>query len=304
MKIAPPTSKPQQFIGLFPLLVLLAIPLLNMFSGAFNWPESGDLAAQRSFNSAVSISLFIGYFWFGFRYIHQNVASSLISLLVKKNQLGQFTVHRQRLTKVFHHQIINSLIISSMFLVVLVFLGDVSKESYSIKGISFIASFVTLILLTTLFLFQVRSNVTYLLKQVLPGTNKPSDYWASFSVITKLSLTNAIIALGLLTVLPIFWFNVVVSPLEVIAVMSLSLLMMAYTFTPLLKLKATLKQQKIRASSQSHSENSNCTNDSRPSKLGRAHSDLCTNSDKLKTIMAVVLVPLSWGLVSMVETFI
>ena len=64
MKVAPPTSKPQQFIGLFPLLVLLAIPLLNMYSGAFYWPDSGDMVAQRSFNSAVSISLFIGYFWF------------------------------------------------------------------------------------------------------------------------------------------------------------------------------------------------------------------------------------------------
>lgn len=138
MKIAPPTSKPHQFIGLFPLLVLLVIPLLNMYSGAFYWPNSGDISAQRSFNSAVSISLFIGYFWFGFRYIHQNVASSLISLLVKKNQLGQFSVHRQRLTKVFHHQIVNSLIISCMFMVVLAFLGDVSDEGYNIKSLSLI----------------------------------------------------------------------------------------------------------------------------------------------------------------------
>lgn len=304
MKIAPPTSKPHQFIGLFPLLVLLVIPLLNMYSGAFYWPNSGDISAQRSFNSAVSISLFIGYFWFGFRYIHQNVASSLISLLVKKNQLGQFSVHRQRLTKVFHHQIVNSLIISCMFMVVLAFLGDVSDEGYNIKSISYIASFVTFSLLTSLFLFQVRSNVTYLLKQVLPGTNKPSDYWASFSVITKLSLTNAIIALGLLTVLPIFWFNVVVSPLEVVAVVSLSLLIMAYTFTPLLKFKAILKQQKTVALNQGYSEQSNHNDKNRPSRIARAPSEVFKNSDKLKTIVAVVLVPVSWGLVSMVETLI
>jgi hypothetical protein len=304
MKIAPPTSKPQQFIGLFPLLVLLAIPLLNIYSGAFYWPNSGDISAQRSFNSAVSISLFIGYFWFGFRYIHQNVASSLISLLVKKNQLGQFSVHRQRLTKVFHHQIVNSLIISCMFMVVLAFLGDVSDEGYNIKSISYIASFVTFSLLTSLFLFQVRSNVTYLLKQVLPGTNKPSDYWASFSVITKLSLTNAIIALGLLTVLPIFWLNVVVSPLEVVAVVSLSLLIMAYTFTPLLKFKAILKQQKTVALNQGYSEQSNHNDKNRPSSIARAPSEVFKNNDKLKTIVAVVLVPVSWGLVSMVETLI
>jgi hypothetical protein len=304
MKIAPPTSKPQQFIGLFPLLVLLAIPLLNIYSGAFYWPNSGDISAQRSFNSAVSISLFIGYFWFGFRYIHQNVASSLISLLVKKNQLGQFSVHRQRLTKVFHHQIVNSLIISCMFMVVLAFLGDVSDEGYNIKSISYIASFVTFSLLTSLFLFQVRSNVTYLLKQVLPGTNKPSDYWASFSVITKLSLTNAIIALGLLTVLPIFWLNVVVSPLEVVAVVSLSLLIMAYTFTPLLKFKAILKQQKTVALNQGYSEQSNHNDKNRPSRIARAPSEVFKNNDKLKTIVAVVLVPVSWGLVSMVETLI
>ena len=304
MKIAPPTSKPQQFIGLFPLLVLLAIPLLNIYSGAFYWPNSGDISAQRSFNSAVSISLFIGYFWFGFRYIHQNVASSLISLLVKKNQLGQFSVHRQRLTKVFHHQIVNSLIIACMFMVVLAFLGDVSDEGYNIKSISYIASFVTFSLLTSLFLFQVRSNVTYLLKQVLPGTNKPSDYWASFSVITKLSLTNAIIALGLLTVLPIFWLNVVVSPLEVVAVVSLSLLIMAYTFTPLLKFKAILKQQKTVALNQGYSEQSYHNDKNRPSSIARAPSEVFKNNDKLKTIVAVVLVPVSWGLVSMVETLI
>jgi len=304
MKIAPPTNKPQQFIGLFPLLILLAIPLLNMYSGAFYWPNSGDISAQRSFNSAVSISLFIGYFWFGFRYIHQNVASSLISLLVKKNQLGQFSVHRQRLTKVFHHQVVNSVIISCMFMVVLAFLGDISDEGYNIKSISYIASFVTFSLLTSLFLFQVRSNVTYLLKEVLPGTNKPSDYCASFSVITKLSLTNATIALGLLTVLPIFWFNVVVSSLEVVAVVSLSLLIVAYTFTPLLKFKAILKQQKTRALNEGHSEQSNHIDKNRPSRMARAPSEAFKNSDKLKTIVAVVLIPVSWGLVSMVETLI
>ncbi|AMJ88632.1 hypothetical protein Q4524_06675 [Alteromonas stellipolaris] len=304
MKVAPPTSKPQQFIGLFPLLVLLAIPLLNMYSGAFYWPDSGDMVAQRSFNSAVSISLFIGYFWFSFRYIHQNVASSLISLLVKKNQLGQFSVHRQKLTKAFHHQIVNSLIISSMFMAVLAFLGDVSNESYNIKGISYIASFVTFSLLTSLFLFQVRSNVTYLLRQVLPGTNKSSDYWASFSVITKLSLTNALFALGLLTVLPIFWFNVVVSPLEVIAVVSMSLLIVAYTFTPLLKLKLILKQQKTRTLNQGQSVTNNHNRDDRQPKVVRAPSEVCNSSDKLKTIAALILVPVSWGLVSMVETLI
>ena len=161
-----------------------------------------------------------------------------------------------------------------MFMVVLAFLGDISDEGYNIKSISYIASFVTFSLLTSLFLFQVRSNVTYLLKEVLPGTNKPSDYWASFSVITKLSLTNATIALGLLTVL--------VSSLEVVAVVSLSLLIVAYTFTPLLKFKAILKQQKTRALNEGHSEQSNHIDKNRPSRMARAPSEAFKNSDKLK----------------------
>ena len=189
-------------------------------------------------------------------------------------------------------------------MVVLTFLGDVSNESYSIKGISYIASFVTFTLLTSLFLFQVRSNVSYLLRQVLPGTNNSSDYWASFSVITKLSLTNAFIGLGLLTVLPIFWFNVVVTPLEVMAVISMSLLVMAYTFTPLLKLKATLKQQKKRTLNQGDAASDYHANNSRPMTLCRTPSEVCKSSDKLKTIAGVVLIPVSWGVVSMVETLI
>ena len=42
----------------------------------------------------------------------------------------------------------------------------------------------------------------------------------------------------------------------------------------------------------------------RPSRMARAPSEAFKNSDKLKTIVAVVLIPVSWGLVSMVETLI
>ena len=81
-------------IALYPLLTMLFLLALHYYSGALDWPAEGDVRAQRDFNSAIGMSILTGYFWIALRVLHQNVASSLISLLVKTNQLYGYIYFR------------------------------------------------------------------------------------------------------------------------------------------------------------------------------------------------------------------
>ena len=104
-------------IGFFPLLTTLILLSVHYFTGALDWPEA-EMYAQRDFNSAIGMSLITGYFWFALRLMHQNVASTLISLLVKTNQLSRFSAHRRELAIEFRHHIFNAIIISIMISIV------------------------------------------------------------------------------------------------------------------------------------------------------------------------------------------
>lgn len=44
-------------IGFFPLLTTLILLSVHYFTGALDWPEVGNVRAQRDFNSAIGMSL-------------------------------------------------------------------------------------------------------------------------------------------------------------------------------------------------------------------------------------------------------
>ncbi|MDO6566772.1 hypothetical protein Q4561_06860 [Alteromonas sp. 1_MG-2023] len=190
-----------------------------------------------------------------------------------------------------------------MLMLIFAFIRGTTSEDYNIREISLLASFVTFCLLTSLFLFQVKSNVSYLIKNILPSIKEPIDYSASVNDITNLTQANLVIALGLLTILPVFWFNLTLSLSEILMVVGISLMVMTYTIAPVLKLKSTLKEQ-VGNSRFGVEANSNTVESSYASDSAYLSKFMCKSNEfrkALKTITAFGLIFVSWILVSMIE---
>lgn len=233
-------------IALYPLLTMLFLLALHYYSGALDWPAEGDVRAQRDFNSAIGMSILTGYFWIALRVLHQNVASSLISLLVKTNQLSRFSVHRNRLSNEFKHHLFNAAVIAILLTVIYCVLEELLTVTQELHVFILTAAAVPFWFFTWLFLFQITSNTRYIINNVLPDTNSTKDYLASLMVLIKLGLTNAIFSMGAIALIPIFWFRKDVPSIDIFILALFSGSFALYLFWPVVKLIAKVRSEKAR----------------------------------------------------------
>lgn len=224
-------------IGFLPLLATLLLLTLHYFSGALDWPAQGDVRAQRDFNSAVGMSVITGYFWFALRLMHQNVASTLISLLVKTNQLSQFSFHRSALFSRIKHQSINALILALMLTLVYVFIEGLLLNKPTLHQYFLTLNAVVFWFFFSLFLVQISSNINYLKTEVLVETDSKLDLLDSISVLIKLGYVNATAAVGALALFPIFWFKKSIPALDIFGVCVFALITIGYLSLPVFQLR-------------------------------------------------------------------
>ncbi|MBT3133806.1 hypothetical protein KL866_01475 [Alteromonas sp. ALT199] len=234
-------------IGFFPLLATLILLSVHFFTGALDWPYVGEVRAQRDFNSAIGMSLLTGYFWFALRLMHQNVASTLISLLVKTNQLSQFSSHRNELALEFKHHIFNAAIISIMITIIYCMFEGLITVKQEIHVLFLTATAVPFWLLAILFLFQISSNIKYLTSKVLPDAGSNIDRLKSVITILKLGTTNSIFAMGALAIFPVFWLKKDIPSIDVLAVTFFTGVVGFYLFWPVIKLNKMLEQEQEKA---------------------------------------------------------
>jgi len=308
-------------VGFLPLLTTLILLSVHYFTGALTWPDVGDIRAQRDFNSAVGMSVITGYFWFALRLMHQNVASTLISLLVKANQLSQFTAHRQQLSAQFKHHIFNAMIISIMVTVVYCVIEGLIATKQEVHVLFLTATAVPFWFLIFLFLFQISSNINYLTKNVLPSAVSDSDRLKSIMTILKLGTTNSIFAMGALAIFPIFWLKKDIPSIDVLVVTFFTGVVALYLFLPVFKLRGLLitEQQlalehleedinkgikqyaKNITSASSSSLESMETEKERISQITRSAFAL---KDKARVAACVLLIPISWVVLIIIEWII
>lgn len=234
-------------IGFSPLLATLILLVVHYFTGALDWPGVGEVRAQRDFNSAIGMSLLTGYFWFALRLTHQNVASTLISLLVKANQLSQFTSHRYELAVEFKHQIFNAIIISIMITILYCMFEGLIAVKQEIDVLFLTAAAVPFWFLAFLYLFQISSSIKFLSNKVLPHTGSNIDRLKSIMIILKLGTTNSIFAMGALAIFPIFWLKKDIPSVDVLVVTFFTGVVGFYLFLPVIKLKKMLEKQRKEA---------------------------------------------------------
>ena len=308
-------------IGFFPLLATLLLLLVHYFTGALEWPNAGEVRAQRDFNSAIGMSLLTGYFWFALRLMHQNVASTLISLLVKTNQLSQFSSHRNDLAVEFKHHIFNAIIISIMITIVYCMFEGLIMVKQEIHVLFLTATAVPFWFLAILFLFQISSNIKYLTSKVLPHAGSNIDHLKSILTILKLGTTNSIFAMGALTIFPIFWLKKDIPSIDVLMVTFFTGVVGFYLFWPVIKLKNMLEKEREEAIL--HLEDSIEDGIKRYAKLQESETAVSIEQlesekervlkmgahvfaprDKVRVAACLALIPFSWMLLFLIEWII
>lgn len=308
-------------IGFFPLLATLLLLLVHYFTGALEWPNAGEVRAQRDFNSAIGMSLLTGYFWFALRLMHQNVASTLISLLVKTNQLSQFSSHRNDLAVEFKHHIFNAIIISIMITIVYCMFEGLITVKQEIHVLFLTATAVPFWFLAILFLFQISSNIKYLTSKVLPHAGSNIDHLKSILTILKLGTTNSIFAMGALTIFPIFWLKKDIPSIDVLMVTFFTGVVGFYLFWPVIKLKNMFEKEREEAIL--HLEDSIEDGIKRYAKLQESETAVSIEQlesekervfkmgahvlaprDKVRVAACLALIPFSWMLLFLIEWII
>lgn len=308
-------------IGFFPLLATLLLLLVHYSTGALEWPNAGEVRAQRDFNSAIGMSLLTGYFWFALRLMHQNVASTLISLLVKTNQLSQFSSHRNDLAVEFKHHIFNAIIISIMITIVYCMFEGLITVKQEIHVLFLTATAVPFWFLAILFLFQISSNIKYLTSKVLPHAGSNIDHLKSIITILKLGTTNSIFAMGALTIFPIFWLKKDIPSIDVLMVTFFTGVVGFYLFWPVIKLKNMLEKEQEEAIL--HLEDSIEDGIKRYAKLQESETAVSIEQlesekervlkmgahvfaprDKVRVAACLALIPFSWMLLFLIEWII
>jgi len=308
-------------IGFFPLLATLILFSVHYFTGALDWPEVGNVRAQRDFNSAIAMSLITGYFWFALRLMHQNVASTLISLLVKTNQLSQFSAHRRELANEFKHHIFNAIIISIMITIVYCIFEGLITVKQEIHVLFLTATAVPFWFLAILFLFQISSNIKYLTTNVLPQTGGNIDRLKSILIILKLGTANSIFATGALAIFPIFWLKKDIPSIDVLVVTFFTGIVGFYLFWPVIKLKSMLESEQkaavlhleagieegIRRCAEKQ-ESLTATSieelESEKERILKMGAGVFAPRDKARVAACIALVPISWMLLIVVEWLI
>lgn len=245
MKLSPYSNIHQGVsIGLFPTLLVLALLAIHFFSGSLTLPLESDVRMQRDFNTAIGMSFLSGYFWFSLRFIHQNVASTLISILVKTSQLSRFNEHRTTLTSTFKLHAINCFMVAVLVTLVYVFMenllsGDVKFHQYviTINALIFWHLFF-------LFLVQVTSNIRYLKANILNQTKNYYDYLNSLSSLIRLGFVNGTISLGAVGFFPIFWFGKSIPFIDTVFVTFFAFIVSVYVFRPVQDLRRQWTREK------------------------------------------------------------
>ena len=308
-------------IGFLPLLATLILLAVHYFTGALEWPDIGEVRAQRDFNSAIAMSLLTGYFWFALRLMHQNVASTLISLLVKTNQLSQFSSHRNELAVEFKHHIFNAIIISIMITIVYCMFEGLITVKQEIHVLFLTATAVPFWLLAILFLFQISSNIKYLTNKVLPHAGTNIDHLRSIMTILKLGTTNGIFAMGALTIFPIFWLKKDIPSIDVLMVTFFTGVVGFYLFWPVIKLKNMLEKEQEEAvlhleesiedgikryAKQQESKTAVSIEqlESEKERVLRMGTRIIEPRDKVRVAACLALIPFSWLLLFLIEWLI
>ena len=292
------------FIGLYPFLLVVVLLVVHYVSGALALDSDGSVREQRDFNSAIGMTLLSGYFWFCLQLNHKNVLSTLISMLVKTNQLSHLGQHRQKLFTKFQLHTINSLITAIFATVMYVIIenllfSEVKWYQYVITGCAVLFWF-----LFFLFLIQSTSNVNYLKKYVLSQTENYIDYLNSLSSLARLSLINATLSIGAFSLFPIFWVNKNVPFIDIAMTLMFLSIIAFYLFHPVLKLQSKWLQGKNKKSEELNvlvnkeiSSEKLVLYEQDLERINSLSMNLFGVKDKIRFIACVLLITISWGMV-------
>lgn len=232
-------------VWVFPVLFAVVALLGHWSSGALRWPiESAD--HQRDFNTALGITLLTAFIWAGVRAIHQNVASTLIAILIDDHKLSQFNHHRWSLSQKFERQ----LTLVCCLAPVMPFLYLVSEGLVTRIGEADVfmitLSAIPFWLFVFLFIAQVTTNTRYIFRLAFADRPRNASEFNVYRAVFDMAIANASFALFAISILPVFWFNKPIPALDILIVSIIVGVLVLYLFIPVWRVYKKIRSLRAR----------------------------------------------------------
>lgn len=305
MKLNPYSNSPSDVsIGVYPFILVAALLLVHYFSGALSQVSVGGIRAQRDFNSALGMTLLSGYFWLCLQLNCKNLLSTLISILVKTNQLSHLSEHREKLFSKLQLHSINSLITAIFTTVIYVFVENLLFTNVPLYQYVITVCAVLFWFLFFLFLIHSSSSVSYLIDHVMNQTDSCIDHLNSLSSLSRLSFMNATLSIGAFSLFPVFWVNKDVPLFDIMMALLFLCVAAFYLFYPVLKLRSQWGSDKSKRCdelekliNEEESLNKLAGYEQELERLNLLSIRLFRLKDNLRLIACVSLVAISWATV-------
>ncbi|MEW9797834.1 hypothetical protein [Alteromonas sp. CYL-A6] len=221
-------------IWLFPVCFMLLAFCFHLWTDAIRWPVENE-AQQRDMNTAIAMTLLTGVFWAGVRAVHQNIASTLLHILTLQKQSGEFEHHRITLSRKFVSQLlVVGFIAPLMPLFYIISEGLFTRmDEAAVFGITLVA--IPFWLFFLLFITQVTTNTNYVFSVAFKGSRQAPEDVPIYNAVFDMALRNTHFALIVIAIIPIFWFNRTITPLDSMLVVMTAGVLVLYLFIPVIR---------------------------------------------------------------------
>ncbi len=227
-----------------PLLFMAVALFGHVISGALAWPPASD-DQQRDFNTALAFTLLTGCLWAAVRYIHQHVASTLITVLLQRNQLGHFNRHRWQLGRYFSRQVLICCGIAPVMMMSYV-LGEGLVSRLDEPDVFMLSlSAVPFWLFFLLFIAQVITITRYIFQLAFSHDDNSKDDIDTYKAVFSLVLGNAQRALACAAIIPLFWLNRTMSALDLALVVATITVLAAFFLYPVCRICLKIKAYRV-----------------------------------------------------------
>ena len=249
---------PGHFSWFFPALYFLVCVAVLEATGLFSDLYVSEHRLQRDINAAIGLPLLTAYFWLTVRLINKQLASTILGVLLKKNTLAQFARHRRYLAGRFRQHIIQCAVISLSLTTLYIVSEDLLAAGQPLHVFVLDIVAYPYWFFFWLFLYQSVSGTRYVTRRLIGGRPDNLKDIDDLKVVADFGLTNCSYAMVGVSLLPVFWMNTTVPPIDLL-ILSLFLgILFTYLFIPVVKVHRLIKHMKQRHLSRIDTQISAC----------------------------------------------
>ncbi|WP_414829135.1 hypothetical protein [Alteromonas sp. H39] len=200
---------------LLPLCYTIAILLISYFAGALNYPDDGNIRAQRDFNAALGMPVVTGYLWFAIRSLHRRTASTIVDFLSLVNRLSDYDYYRALISRKLSEQVLLAASIALLVTIIYLSTEGLLALDLNIRVLLLNMLAVPFWFFIWLYLMQVTSTTLLICNNFVFNEKVSLENVRIFKPISDFAINNLVQAIIGLSIVPVFWFGKEIPAIDV-----------------------------------------------------------------------------------------